>query len=224
MAATDFHIPEKHRLAFLALLSYDADRLDALVATLEKASPTLFLRSIAQQVADRASIPPDEALQILRALTGLFSFKEHFEIPETELPGEILAALEADPQIDVPETKKDLLGGFLAKVLTLTHTLGVTAKALSVASDFEHTYCSSRILTDMRPVFVPDTEDPAALVVIHNLKIAYHEGQDIREFFISLSEKELRELRNVVERAIRKESTLKSYARNTGLYLLEEDE
>ena len=38
-------------------------------------------------------------------------------------------------------------------------------------------------MTDIRSIFIPDSDQPAAAVICHSLKLAYHEGGDLKEFF-----------------------------------------
>lgn len=218
----DLHVPKRDRTAFSALISYDADRLGVLLEALENLTPTRSVRNSVRQVADRARLPETEVHQILTVLVSLFTLMDDRAISREKLPDKVLTALEADSEIELPEAKKGPLRDFLSKVLNLAGTLGVTAKSWNIVRDSERMYCHSRILTDIRPVFVPETEKPGASIVIHNLKIAYHEGDDLREFFIALDGEDLYELRRVVDRAIRKEENLRQETAKTSLSLLEE--
>ena len=68
--------------------------------------------------------------------------------------------------------------------------LGLTAKASELTSENERVLCPAncRILSDVRPVFVDDpAEDPAAVLIQHTLKLAYHSEDDtVREFYVTL--------------------------------------
>ena len=73
-------------------------------------------------------------------------------------------------------------------------------------------------MTDMRPVFGSD-EKPAGAVVVHTLKLTYHEGpkRSLREFFVAMNRDDLDELREVLDRALRKQSELSHVLAQCGL-------
>jgi len=58
------------------------------------------------------------------------------------------------------------------------------------------------------------------------LKLAYHEGDDSKEFFVALDTEDLRHLRDLIDRAITKESFLKKFVKPSGVPLItiEEEE
>src|SRR5207253_3660133 len=58
--------------------------------------------------------------------------------------------------------------GSLANLLNLDATLGVIAKAFGVKFESERLFDSGRILTDVRPIFLPSLADrpPAAVIKI----------------------------------------------------------
>ncbi len=65
-------------------------------------------------------------------------------------------------------------------------------------------------MTDIRPIFGPDPEnEPESAVIVHTLKISYHEGRQIKEFFLALDPEQVDELIGVLERASLKSESLK---------------
>src|SRR5690606_37680681 len=97
---------------------------------------------------------------------------------------------------------------FLTRALDLRDSVGVTSKAWVVIREYERTYCSGRVLTDLRPVFGLDSDQPAAFVVAHNLRISFHRGDELEEFFVALRSKDLQDLKQVLERASQKDRQL----------------
>jgi hypothetical protein len=103
----------------------------------------------------------------------------------------------------------------LTELLRIDTPLGVSAKAMDVLSETERLYCRGRVVTDLRPIFSIDTESPpVSAVVLHTLRINYHVGQrkEIAQFFVTLEADDLRNLQSVIERAIAKEESLRSFA------------
>jgi hypothetical protein len=87
--------------------------------------------------------------------------------------------------------------------------------------EHENTWQSARILTDLRPVFGPTpTDPPVAVVLIHNLRIAYRKGGRLQEFFVAMDSNDLKALQGAVERAVKKESSLQSLTKRTGIRCL----
>jgi hypothetical protein len=54
----------------------------------------------------------------------------------------------------------------------------------------------------------PD-EEPYGAVIVHLLKLSYHEDGDHKEFFVALDDADLKHLKEVIERAERKAKTLR---------------
>jgi hypothetical protein len=141
-------------------------------------------------------------------VSSIFSLREEPSVGFSILIRDVLAAAEADEELNISGERRDRPAGLLKEVLTLQDTLGVSSKAWSVGWDSERTYCFSRVLTDLRPVFKPNSEEAAVFVLMHNLKIAFHEGRETKEFFVSLTSKDLQKLLEVLQRAERKETAL----------------
>jgi len=221
MAKTELRIPEYQKKAFRLLLSYDDSTFGSLISSLHKLPLSASKQSSVKQVAQYAKIDENEASLILNVISNLFALRDEPGLSTAHLENEIILAAEAD--LDIKDNQRHRLEHFLREIFSLNDTLGVTSKARSVAHDSERTYCFSRTLTDLRPVFRPDSEDPSALVIVHNLKIAYHEGGDLREFFVLLTGGDLKRLLKVLQRAEKKELNLKPIAKGTSLPLMEVD-
>lgn len=104
-------------------------------------------------------------------------------------------------------------------------SLGVTAKISALRSDHQRVFCSSRILTDIRPVFGDDpTKSPRAAVVVHSLRLTYHVGDTHDDIFVALDAEDLRVLRNHCDRAMKKELALNEQIRRTDMTLLEAED
>lgn len=86
-----------------------------------------------------------------------------------------------------------------------SRVLRASIKAWALLNDEERIYLHSRILTDVRPVF--DDEDAGRLlasVIVHTLKIATRVDGRVQGVYVSLDSDDLKELRNVIDRALEK--------------------
>jgi hypothetical protein len=90
--------------------------------------------------------------------------------------------------------------------------MSLTSKAKNIAIQDERTFCSARIMTELRPVFSDgSTPQPRAMVLAHRLKIKYHAGSsEHKEFYLALDTEDLKELRKLIDRAEAEAKSLES--------------
>jgi hypothetical protein len=213
-------IPLRARAALVSLANFSEPQMDALKRELRDAEPTLSLTKLAKRIAPAIKHTEDETIGLLAALSSLYVTRVGKGVTLENFSLELIEAL------NLKETGKDekplsdeqvlKFKTDINELLSLDDSLGVTAGATSIMVELEHVWQSARILTDLRPVFGPDLREPKADVLIHNLRISYREGAHSNEFFVGLDSNDLRMLRDVVERALQKESSLRSRAEKNG--------
>jgi hypothetical protein len=111
----------------------------------------------------------------------------------------------------------------LTRLLEMETPLGISAKAMDVMSETERLYCRGRVVTDLRPIFAIDTEQPpVGVVILHSLRLNYHAGpeKDVAQFFVTLEPDDLKSLRALIDRAISKEASLREIAEQRGITCL----
>jgi len=86
----------------------------------------------------------------------------------------------------------------------------LAARASGVLFEYDHIFYKARILTDIRPVFGESAKDAKAVMIIHNLRIHYHQGEDHKDFYVALDAKDVQKLIDTLERSKTKAETLKS--------------
>lgn len=100
------------------------------------------------------------------------------------------------------------------RVSQVVSSFGVwtSAKARVVLED-GNSYCRSRILTDIRPVFGRDAnEAPIGAVIVHHLTLSYHkDGLETEGVSVSLSEKDIEQFIETLRRAQQKQSQLQPF-------------
>jgi hypothetical protein len=118
--------------------------------------------------------------------------------------------------------ERNLFKAHLVQLLGV-RSFSVSARATDLLYEHEHTvHGPMRVLTDIRPIFETDPEsDPEGAVIVHTLKISYHDGRRVKEFFIALDSEQVDELIGVLGRASLKAETLKRLLASTNVPYIE---
>lgn len=218
-----FNIPERYRTGLAAIRTLDEKNVQEIRDALERI----------QNASDVESNPPDDvavtaivsasgnktanARQIAQTVAALYGVKSGRDISTEAFVDDICDAMEALPSEDqrLPHSER---GAFRQKLLTIlgAELFGLVAKVYDLATEDERVFCQARILTDLRPVFGPKLEEgPKAMIVMHLLKLAYHEGNhEHKNFYVTLDSEDLQALKKLIERAEFKAKSLKSAVRD----------
>jgi hypothetical protein len=119
---------------------------------------------------------------------------------------------------------EDVVSRFKQRLLRLLSisSLQLVAKAHDVLLEHEQTFSSARILSDIRPVFAENVEDPpSAAVIVHMLNISYRKAHQRREFVLALDVKDISYLIELLERAKAKTENLKSVIASSSMTYLD---
>ncbi len=115
------------------------------------------------------------------------------------------------------EVDSDRFARRLVEALSM-RSLALTAKALDVATADERLYHSCRIITDMRPVFGEDpTEQPVSALVVHTLQLTYFKDNELQNLHIALDNKDIANLKEVIDRALSKAASVQTFLVRVGL-------
>jgi hypothetical protein len=226
----EIQMPKGHRPIFAKLLTLSAPQREGLLQSLGGTPAAFSLTRLAESIAEPAKLDLDEAHELVGMLSGMFgAMVRGGETPENFASLAIDAARDQlEGIVDLNSINWDEGRQLVAELMKFDHALGVSAKIIGVVSDHDHVYCRARILTDIRPVFASSvTEPPAAMVVVHTLRLSYHSfsnAGEIQGFYLALDSSDLEELQQQIERAIEKEKTLKSVLSSKQLPVLNSSE
>lgn len=206
-------IPKRHRVGIANLLKLEDGARRELSAALREASPTLDLHRLTTDLlAKIRSIDTSDLGPILDAVISLSFAAATAEILIPEFVEDVCNAVN-ESGIAKPRLSDDDCVAFkrcLSDLLT-ADVFSIGTKARVLMQDHERTFCRARILTDIRPVFGPEvSESPKAVVVVHSLKISYHEGRELKDFYVALDSDDIESLRKLVDRADSKAKSLES--------------
>jgi hypothetical protein len=130
--------------------------------------------------------------------------------------------MEASGKADLKPADWTAFQETITEALSQESALAVSSKALDVMQDHARVFCYGRVLTDLRPIFKAEVEQgPSAFVAVHTLKIAYHEGGEHQELFVALDRNDIKQLADLLSRALKKEEALRSLASQRDLKILE---
>jgi hypothetical protein len=207
-------IPKNRKVATSRLIAMESEEMRALSTALSKAPGTASVRSLSRQL--NVEIEPP----LLQLLSLLGEIREESGLSSEEFASELLVAARAD-QMKPADGDWDRLKNDLILLFDSAESLALIGKAKHLLSDHEHTYCphSSRVISDVRCVFrSADVEKPVGAVIVHMLKLAFHqESSDTQAFFIALDSEDLRHLRDLLDRAIAKETSLTTLIKSAQL-------
>jgi hypothetical protein len=166
------------------------------------------------------SLSPANTQQVMDTLRWMYQTRIAAEVEVTEFIDDACGALRGYEQLtpsSEPRFRERLL-----KLLNIA-ALSTEAKAFTLYGEHANVFCSTRILTDMRPVFGTNVSDPPeGYLVTHTLKFDYHASQGrMEEFYLALASEDLVELRIALDRAEVKAKSLRQALEKTNLKFID---
>lgn len=191
-----------------------------MVSLLREEFPGLNDSDALAELASRATdLSSEDASDIVEVLTTLYILRARHEssIPDfVEDVGRALAEAEGE-ELKLSGEDFDRFKDRLTELLGV-ELFGIESKALDVQFENERTFRSARIVTEIRPIFGPDPQDPpTGAVIVHMLRITYGERNRSRDFFVALDAEDASTLGKLLDRADVKTQSLKSFLALTGL-------
>jgi hypothetical protein len=198
-------IPQRNRDGLSKLLALPSEAFDQFVASLEAQPANVELPSRLLDVISVAGVPKTDLDRIVTAVIALCLVRWSGEISLDSFVQEITGAIESFDPIGGSEESKRRLHRILS-----VEPLMIASKALTIVSDYQRTLHTTKILTDVRYIFRSNPEqEPYGAVIVHLLKLTYHEDTGHREFFVAMDDNDLAHLKAVLERAEEKAITLR---------------
>ncbi len=223
-------VPDAYQSGVDALVHITDDQFSQLLSALKAAKPSLFSTGLASQVAPSINgLKSREVRRIVESLVAMYAVRIRLGISSSEFASGISAAIDDFEEASFSEEDKlrlaERLTQLLTQLLEMEKSLGITSKANDVLTEHEHTFCSARVLTDIRPIFQSDlASPPSEAVVVHTLKIAYHQDREHKEFYVALDSDDIQMLKSAIERAELKDRSAKSLLDKAGVLCLDAEE
>lgn len=215
MAQIWIPLPYREALTALAHLPEDtATRLVDALAALEAYSPVSRIQEATASILGEGASPAERQLGLpLLALRGQYR--------QTPLE-EIATRVSESTELELDPAERDNLRSRTAAILG-TPVYATTAVATDLQTQNARNYQSSRIVTDLRPVFQDRVDaQPTGAVIVETLQLqTWTRDGESEAIFVSVDETDLRQLQAMVERALRKTETLKVFLREKDLAYFE---
>lgn len=213
-------IPESHRLALARLRALPNEKVEEIVTALRQSSLGVMrskslaatLKPVLRELSDK------ELENIADTLSFFYHTRADADVTANRFAAGVALGFRDFGGEAFTEKEFSDFQVRIEKLLDID-SISITAKASVLETDYENTFCEAKTLTDVRPVFGANVEDPAVgFVLTHTLKIGYHDDSARhREFYVTLDEDDVSTLRDVLERAAKKAKSLKSLMAKTGV-------
>lgn len=209
-------IPPSQRESLVLVATMSADSFEALESCFGPVEGDLSTVQVEQEIA--SAIPAvEEAGPILDALIGACAYGRGRDLTPEDAGKKIA---ESDV-LELDDQARSALADRLASVFQ-SPVLEPLAHAASLLAEDEYSYCTSRILSDLRPMFGADEDvTPSSALLRHTLKFDVHIDGRLKSVVISIDNKALEELAAGVERAQKKAESLRDLAHRAGLRVIE---
>lgn len=210
----DLRIPKEYQRGFAELRELDDGQVQELVLALEGETPTVSRETLRSRTASKTdTIARSDLDRVMDTLVSLYTLRDGMELDAPSFADAVCEAMDESAVEELEFDDDEDRDAFKRRLIRLleVRSLDVSAKANGLLYEYEHTiHGPMRVMTDVRPIFGANVEDgPEGAVIVHTLKISYHEGRRVKEFFVALDPEQVDELIRVLGRAESKAESLK---------------
>jgi len=218
------NVPEQQVQPLKWLLELPDDKLEALLSVLSKAEPQFSVYELGDKVSKSLGVPQETIVAALRVLGSLYLTRGLMQPIEAFVDRDVFTALKrantfSSGKVDEQWTR---VRKFFIAALGFERTLGTAAKTGNVLTQHDRIFVDCRVMTDLRPVFHIDiSEKPDAAVIIHMLKITQRDNSGThKDIYFALDHNDIHKMQTVLERALKKEQTIRNMMKESGLVIL----
>jgi hypothetical protein len=216
-------VPEDDVEPLRKLVNLDPSQRKTLLTSVKSATPDIHPDQFAINLGSETGVAAADLPGITSVLLSLYISSDRFGDTVEKFADAVVTAAEA-ADVRPADGSWDPFKGWLLEVLALHTSLGVSAKGAEIVRAFPNTFCSVRIISDIRPVFSHDAAaGPEAALVIHQARVTFHPdmGREHEHFYIAMDRDDLHRLRMAVDRALEKDRVLRSSPNPEGVRILE---
>lgn len=203
-------IPEKQYEAIQKLNALSESDAEKLYQLLSAAPPSFSINGLISNIDPHDVGLEQEGLStIVSAVVSLYYL---WSVSYDDLAREEFAEEVASAAQRINDADWENLSRNLKLLLKLNKSVGVTAKAFDLMTEYDRIFRDVRVVTDSRPIFAEDSEEnPVAVLATHVLKIDFSRGEQFDAFYIAMDSNDIKRLQDVLKRALKKEKNLKEF-------------
>lgn len=213
-------IPSQYEDGFAKLRRLNDEQARELSAVLGEVPPTMDYSAMTSALTRKIStIPQNDMADIVFALLPLSTLQADLDTSASNVAESISQMMEGSnsEKLRLPSEERERFEKFLVELLN-SSSLEVAGKARSLQLEDEHVFQDARIVTDIRPVFGATPKDPpGGAVIVHTLKLSYLDDSQFKDFFLAMDARDIRILRDLLERADSKAESLRTILENAGV-------
>lgn len=218
-------VPERYRPAIAKLAHLGEDSFDQLLVALKDAPNSCqTISELSKWISNETSLISDQdRLRIIEAIASMCRVQKNAGVSASRFASDVWNSLKRDAPQLIRDVKAETLEHRVSSLLEVPVLSLPSVKALDLKGEVERNFCSVRIITDLRPAFGDDPEaDPSSMVLLHTLQLGFHDDRGKhREFYISMDAEDISKLKNAVERAEKKEETLRRIFADKGVRIFD---
>lgn len=205
---------DDYHLALITIGTLKEEESTSLIESLKSIPPLLDNERLANIVLNLNPCLDKEVVEnLLELLFSIYNFSERSDFSADEIVTQITQSMGDDEEIssEISIDKSEKISVILNSLLDDNGTIASSYKAMVILKDHKCVFNDCRVFTDVRPIFGVDTTvNPVGMGIIHMLKIMYVGLDGPNELFIGLDYSDLEQIGEEIQRAIIKETTIRS--------------
>jgi hypothetical protein len=185
-----FNISEEYKDGFVFYIDLSDELKSKLVDAIKNSPIGMRPSSLTAHLLPQLNIEKWKLEEIIYMVFLILRSKEQSDLTDELFLNDVMDLLKEQKINSSSKTKDDL-----KKLLSLKSPIDYSRKINGLFFDRQNVLVNSRIITDVRPVFNLDqVDDFKSTLVIHNLKIEYHENDEHKYAYFAIDKEELQKL------------------------------
>jgi len=172
---------------------------------------THSLDDLAKKIAEENSMNFNEVSSVISTIANWILVQRRMDLTSEEFMEGVTAFLESQSESiwssDHRQAWRDRYD-IILDILSSNNAVSLGAKAIELFFEHQLVLCSTRIITDLRPIFNDEATELIGFFSYHTLVARCVEGSQLREFHVALDKNDLTILKEQLERASKKASLL----------------
>lgn len=225
--SSDIRVPDSRVESFLTLSRMSVDAYKELFSQTAKIQSSTYSDQFIHQLSSESKLTPkNDFAEVIKTILSLFPPMISSRKSVNAFIKDLMMALTANVKVDDSLTQQNFetLEKRLIDLLKIP-SLSVNAKAVSVYFENAKSYISSRVLSDVRPVFGLEDDSVSGMVLVHTLKLEYVEdSSDTKEIYLAMDEGDIDDLISKLEREKIKIKKIKTTLANGQINIIDLDD
>ena len=213
----EFQLRNERAIRFFAEMPKDVR--ESLVQAVETALPDISVDAFSERVAKDSPLLGSQVRDVLGWVSFWFSYlrgnssEERVNSLAAYMVGQDAMPGGLHEQSDASNLSSPFMQHLKRLLRCHPSGLGITEKAEDLLSRDDRRFEDATVSTDLRPIFGGNVDDaPAYSLVLHNLVLRLNDGGSTRTIGLTLTSKDILKLADALDRAYKKEKTLRQHA------------